>query len=377
MSQPHTFEFDNDEFVVQDPASAQSWVEALSSFIEEFAERNYSTQWQSDREPLRDETLGKIAALVPLAIKEFRGYTDEQRAETTFKSVLQWKLVEEFESDSINDCQIDAMYGADVQQYYDELITAIEGVDGPVADEEEVWEGIKDKIVEKMWEHDDSDIFDWLQNPSIPFSFSPMRNPAPVSGGTMSVDDLMIYTDKFGHGGPSIEIDAMAQLLRLDLRSLMPLLQVDYKDDEKIRSWMTHSIKIESDLPSVVSKEQFHELMDNCSSSYVYPEWVGCLELREICSLDPCKPLKLTGGMIAFMDFVNGAGHAIEMSSDTFLIVHPDQSLAEEPGRYTLNEITGDRPDASVHNCDVQELKAKHRESLIPQKSHREELSFG
>ena len=186
----------------------------------------------------------------------------------------------------------------------------------------------------------------------------------------------MIYTENFGSYGPCLEIDAMAKLLRMNLRMLMPLLQIDYKDSEKIRLWVKHSIDIDKDLPPVINRDQFKDLLDNCGSTYAYPEWVGCLDLEEISKLDPLKPMKLTQGVIAFLDIGNGAGHTVDMSDDAFLIVYPDQSLSPERGRYSLYEIMGDRPSATVKNCDVELLKEEYRESLRPKKMDVESLDF-
>lgn len=377
MSQPHTFEFDGDEYTVQDPSNGSSWVEALGPFIDRFAEEHCTTQWQADRDGVSDDSLRKIAEIIPDAIREYRALSEADREKTTFANTLIWKLTEAFEEDfGHGDVQSDAMYSAGIQQYFDELWEAIEAVDGPVADEDEVWEFVKQAIVDKMWEHDDSTILDWLGNPAVPLSFSPECNPAAVDGRSHSVDDLMIYTENFGSYGPCLEIDAMAKLLRMNLRMLMPLLQIDYKDSEKIRLWVKHSIDIDKDLPPVINRDQFKDLLDNCGSTYAYPEWVGCLDLEEISKLDPLKPMKLTQGVIAFLDIGNGAGHTVDMSDDAFLIVYPDQSLSPERGRYSLYEIMGDRPSATVKNCDVELLKEEYRESLRPKKMDVESLDF-
>jgi hypothetical protein len=228
-----------------------------------------------------------------------------------------------------------------------------------------------------MWELDDSNIFDWLDNPSIPMSFSPMHNPIPDSGGSHSVDDLMLHTENFGEHGPCIEIDALAKLLRQSLRSLMPIMKIDYKDDEKIRAWMKHSIEIESDLPPVISREQLQELLENCSSSYVFPEWIGCLNLNDIAALDPSRPMQLKGGVIAFLDVVNGAGHTVDLNAQAFLIMQPDQCISREPGRYTLETITGECPGATIKNCDVEQLRMDYRQSKVVKIDSSSECSHG
>lgn len=376
MSQPHTFEFDGDEYTVQDPSSRDSWIEALKSFIDDFAEKHYTTMWQADRDGLSDDTLKKVADVIPEAMKYHRSLSEEQRSETTFEGTLTWMLYDAFENQSQQYDQVDAMHEASIQDYFDELLDAMQAVGGPVADEDDVWEGVKEAIADKMGEHDDSTILDWLDNPAVPLSFSPVHNPAAADNRTHSVDDLMIYTEKFGGYGPCLEIDAMAKLLRMNLRTLMPLLQIDYKDSEKIRMWINHTLDIDTDLPPVVTKEQFQELLENCCSTYVFPEWIGCLELKEIAKLDPCKPIELTQGVIAFLDIVNGSGHSIDMDGDKFLIVYPDQSLSPERGSYSLHNITGERPSATVKNCDVESLKEEYRESLKPKKRDVDGLDF-
>lgn len=364
MSQPHVFVFNNDEYTVADPSSSDSWLEALQPFIDDFASEHYTTQWQGDRNGLGDKELQKVAEAVPRAIQEFRALTVEQRANTTFRNTLGWVLTEAFEDSDCIDCQSEALHQSGFYQLHEDLLDILAEVDGPVADDEEIWEAIRNAVEEKMSELDDSEIFDMLGNPNIPLSFSPMYRAMHQSGRAYDLDDLLLYPESFGQHGPCAEIDGLAKLLRMSLRVLMPLMKIDYKDDDNIRAWMKHKFDIEADLPPVITKDQLVDLLDNCGSNYVYPEWIGCLGLDELSRLDPSKPMKLTQGVIAFMDVVNGAGHTVELDDKAFVIVQPDQCLSEEPGRYTLYEITGDRPDATIKNCDVEALKAEHREFL-------------
>lgn len=371
MSQPHAFEFNNDEYTVTDPASSESWVEALRPFIDKFAEDHYATQWQFDRDGLSDKDLRKVAEAVPRAMQEFRALTDEQRASTNFRKTLGWVLTEAFEDSHGDDCQSEALHHAGFYRLHEELLDVLAEVEGPVADDEEIWEALRDAVTQKMWDLDDSEIFDMIGNPEIPLSFSPMYRSMHQSGRAYDLDDLLLYPESFGQDGPSAEIDALAKLLRINLRALMPLMKIDYKDDDKIRAWMKHTFEIEADLPPVITKNQLEDLLENCGSNYIYPEWIGCLELNELSRLDPCKPMKLTQGVIAFLDVVNGAGHFVELDDKAFVIVQPDQCLSEEPGRYSLHEITGDRPEATIKNCDVNAIKAKYREFLSI-KTHRD-----
>jgi len=364
MSQPHFFEFNNDEYTVADPADSDSWVEALRPFINEFASEHYATRWQGDRDGLGTKDLQKVAEAVPRAMQEFRALTDEQRATTTFRDTLGSVLTEAFEDSDGDDCQWDALHEAGFYHFQEELMDVLAEVEGPVAGDEEIWDALRDAVTEKMWELDDSEIFDMVGNPEIPLSFSPLYRATHKPGRAYDLDDLLLYPESFGQHGPSVEIDGLAKLLRMNLRALMPLMKIDYKDDDKIRAWMKHTFEVEADLPPVITKDQLEDLLENCGSNYVYPEWIGCLGLDELSRLDPCKPMKLTQGVIGFMDVVNGAGHFVELDDKAFVIVQPDQCLSEEPGRYSLYEITGDRPDATIKNCDVEAIKAEYREFL-------------
>jgi hypothetical protein len=359
MSESYAFEFNGEEYSVTDPTDSASWVEALKTFIDEFAEENSVNRWESQRDCLSDETLEKIAGAVPLAFAEYRGLTDAQRETRTFSSILEWKLSEIFESDD-NECYSDALYqGGNLNQLSDEFEDVLASLDAPVGDSEEIWQQIGYAIENKIAELDDSTIFDWLGDAEIPLTFNPMMSS--VDPKALDRDSLRLNSEFFERG-PCTEIDSILKLIRMPVEQLLPLLDIDYKDNEGIRAWLDHEVSLDEELPPLLDGEELTELTDNLGRYYVYPHWIGRISLNQLARINPSQDLKLTAGAIAFLNNVDGSGEYHPLNDDQFVVLKPGQTLEPEVG-YTMQKIFDSRPpESNIANCSLIEIQAKIRE---------------
>lgn len=359
MSESYAFEFNGEEYSVKDPTDTDSWVEALRSFIKEFAENHSVNRWEPQRDCLSDETLEKIAGVVPLAFAEYRGLTDDQREKQTFYSVLQSQLLEAFDSGD-NDCYSDALYqGGDFNGLSDEFEDMLASLDAPVGDSEEIWQQIGYAIEEKIMELDDSTIFDWLGDAEIPLTFNPMMSS--VDPKALDRDSLRLNGDFF-EGDPCKEIDGVLKLIRMPVDKLLPLLAIDYKDNEGIRAWLDHEVALDEELPPLLDGDELTALTNNIGGYYVYPHWIGRISLNQLAKINPTQDLKLTAGAIAFLNNLNGSGDYHPLNDDQFVVVRPSQTLEPEVG-YTLQKIFDSRPpESNIANCSLVEIQAKIRE---------------
>jgi hypothetical protein len=373
MSEPFDFEFNNEEYSVKDPTDSVSWVEALRTFIDEFAEDHSATRWEPQRDCLSDETLEKIAGVVSFAFAEYRGLTEAERGTRSFSSILQSQLFEAFEPDD-NDCYSDAKYsGGDFTRLREEFEDMLASFEGPVEDTDEIWDQVGYAIEDKIMELDDSTIFDWLGEAEIPLTFNPMMSS--VDPKALDRESLRLNGDFFERG-PCTEIDGMLKLIRLPVDKLLPLLNIDYKDNEGIRAWLDHEVSLDKELPPLLDGDELTGLTNNIGSYYVYPHWIGRIGLNQLAKIDPTQDLKLTAGAIAFLNNVDGSGDYHPLNDDQFVVVKPSQTLEPEVG-YTMQKIFDSRPpESNIANCSLIEIQAKIREKREQERLAPLEVEF-
>lgn len=331
MTAPLTFELNSFEMTVKSPDITSSWIEGLKPLIDDLASDQPVSMFEPYEE-ISKQTHKDIGEAIYKAMIEYRSGA---QGEHSFKDYLSWMLYDEF-GDKHQDSVWNAYGRQPVDGLYSDLDDVMSDYDGPVADIDEVLEAIHSAVVEKIEENDTSTVLDLFDRFSIRLTFNPHYNPE--AGG---VDDLMLYRSMLETNFDSTEVLSFLRFLRLDRKTVMPLIGLDYKDTDGIRSKLDILKKLNHQLPPVLSAKELSDLFDNVGSSVMYPYWAGEVSFEEIVNCDPKMPIRLKGGVIALMDIINGSGDYTDLPDESVLVIEPDQLPSPEYWSYGLYEVFG------------------------------------
>lgn len=353
---------DNDlEIEVEDPSSPESWVEALSDFMSNAVENCYYNQY----EKIDNLSYELIIRIVNETNKAIEGAKQSSSSEVPFKKTLSEKLFEGMDESGLGE-ELSCDYEYAMQPIYkalsnieEDIERAMEQVDGPVCDCDDVVNLLKDYGEQKVFEKDDSTILDAIGDLKLPFILSPGMKPDSDAG------DTMIHTGNFY--GDSSNIKGLLRLMGVKGRDFLDAYfeEIDF-NDEPTMSFVDEIIDFEPGVEPVIDASELIEMIDN-SSSYARPQWCGTLSINEILRVDFSKDVALTGGTIGLHDFINGAGNINCLDDDKKVILKPEDCLFRDSGYSTIEThgLSLSAYDAEIFNTETPR-KEKGRAPKFP-----------
>jgi len=341
MSNSIEFEIGGDEYIVEDASSLDSWVEGLSSFINEKAQDHYTYAFESHSEhhDLDKHTQRKISEAVSDAFVKFRKNAQDPTDPDQPRDTWEWTVRQAVRQavglenpDGVYFCpQEDALDHSDFSRLKSTLDDIIDDHEGEIVDADDLYNEIFSNVVMKMQELDTSNEMDSYGKPPVKFIFVPGLHP------NSSIDDTTVYLDDLQKIDVESEgFDILMKLTGVDALALMEALNVDHTDTTKIENWVSYSSKqsVGTPLIPISSNNDFNllYLLENAGVNYGTPMWIGELSLNEIIALDPLQDIYLTGGNVGINDWNNGAGWVMDMPSSSFIKIGQTDWLNREYG---------------------------------------------
>ncbi|AXH60274.1 hypothetical protein [Pseudomonas amygdali] len=331
MTTPYEFELNCFDIAIQNPEKVESWIEGLKPVIEQLADENSITQF-TRRDDISADDHKKIGTAFHDAMKNYRGKVEGNRP---FKDYLTWALNDVW-GDEANDWYTDNISLRPVDDLYDELDQIMSECGGPVADIDEVIEQMGYAMEEIIRDNDDSTCLDMFSGHAVRLNFNPFYSP--FEGG---VDDLIFYQKGLANDLEAYDAKSLIDFLRLDKKQVLSMLGLNYKDTDGIRNALDSLRTINHDLPSLVTTDELSTLLDSLGGSCAYPHWYGVVDFDDLFNCDPDKPMRLKGGVIAFLDVINGSGDYVSLPEDRFVVITPGQYPSPKYWSYDCDSIFG------------------------------------
>lgn len=357
MTTPLVVMLNGFEMTIDDPAEIDSWIRGLKPLINDLASDQPFSQYDRWDEISADDQkeLGKA---VYKAMLSYRAGVEGGRP---FKDYVAFAC-----ADRWGDVNSEGLFyhyqKKPVDSLYSDLDEFMAEHEGPVADLDALSEALHEAVEDKIRDNDTSSPLDMFSGHCVRLTFNPFYNPE--KGG---VDDLMLQMSDLkdylnGHEGQSL-----VNFFRLGRNDLIPLLGMDYKDTDGIRSVISTLKQFKHSLPPVITGKALQSLAEENGRSCVYPHWHGEVDFDDLLEMDPKKPLRLKGGVIAFLDIINGAGHYEALPDDSLLVIEPDQLPSPAQWRYDVYDCfdTSREYQATVCEFDTalhleKQAEAKH-----------------
>lgn len=348
------------EITINNPENVDDWVEAVKFFCDDFAQQHYPLRYEPGHYvDLQEDSLKKLAEAVGLAIKEFRGLTDEQVGDSWMKS---WNSILESQIGEVVDEWFEgsdelqaAMSHNNFDEIYQYLDAAMSEIDGPVADLDEVYERLQHYTEEKMMEHDNSTPMDYIRGNAIPLTFTPGLDL--TVGGR---DDAMFYRENPCDPG----VIALLTLLRIPGVAMLEDHEVDYTNRDEMVAW-DKILGVNFNHRPVNDARILKDILEN-ASTYNLPMWRGDVDIKELKSANFREPVVFKGGVVGAIDYINGAGY-MDAVEDYFILDVKDVPSCE--AGYTVQSIfdfTRNSLSATIHSLKSVESKlAKETEIIL------------
>lgn len=369
MTTPYTFELNSFDITVQDPSSTESWVQGLMPLIEDLASDHGVTQFERWND-ISAESEKKVGIALHHAMKNYRNKSEGERP---FENYLMFAINDEWGDESEN-WYIDNISRQPVDDLYGDIEEVMSEYNGPVADIDDVIDQMFYAMEEKITENDDSTCLDMFRGHSISLTFNPFYDPHG-----RDVDSVIFYPSTMAAHLDSSEVKAMVDFLRLDKKQLLSVLGLNYKDTDGIRDVMDELRKIDHDLPPLLTSKDLTSVFDNVGSSYAYPHWHGDIDFDDLLKIDPSKPLRLKGGVIALVDVINGAGDYVSLPQDSVVVISPTQFPSPRYWSYGCQEVFGSSScyEASIKPFNMGIYQAMEIEKKQHRKMGYEDLALG
>jgi len=361
MTTPLNFEFDGEEYTIEDPSNKNSWLVGLQSLMQEFANENYGVQherWDSDFSDEQHKTFGRAVATAMLEYrKELQAANLNETLCTPWENVLAGSLYNALygELGSDYDAHDHGLYSAKFTEIEEAIADAAEDFEAPVCDLEALVDDIRSSIREKMEELDDSTIYDSIGHLSIELMYVP-----GFDHEKHSIDDFDVNPNEFSKRAPSYGHQALLTLTRISIPDLLELTEVDPSDSDLIDAWleMKEAPAVEGDQAPPISREKVLELIENASVSYALPAWFGSIEIKDLKKIDPSKPLEVTGGLIGLIDHLNGAGYVVPVAAVGKVVIQPSDCLDQEYNNSVkkICDLTEKSMKAKIVTQEISEL---------------------
>jgi hypothetical protein len=324
--------FFSDTIEIEDPSNEDQWIEALKPSCDDFAQQHYRLEYYRDRgDELSDDRKQELSEGIIQAIKAFK--EDPRSAGDSWKEAWAEHFMEAVygvTEDMLghdND-QMSALHENNFDELYQSLEEAMEELDCPVADAESIVELLKDYTCEKMQEHDHSGPMDWVGDEMIHFTYTPRKE-----GDSQHNSDLMLESNQLVDG-PDEHLFRLLTLMQVNGSDLIDDFEIDYTDKKALLRWDT-VLDCSFDKGSVFSRNDVAEVLENFGQCGL-PMWIGRVSVNGLLNVNFNEPLQLKGGMVGAHDYINGAGHMLEMGEHV-VILAPSQTLDAETGYKVLD----------------------------------------
>lgn len=368
MTTPLIFEFDGEEYAIEDPSNKTSWLVGLEGLMQEFANDNYGVQherWDDDFSDDQHKTLGRAVATAMLEYrKELQAANLNDTLCTPWENLLSGSLYEALHGElgSDYDAHDHGLYSSKFTEIEEAITEAAEDYESSVCDLDGLVDDIRSCIREKMEELDDSTIYDSIGHLSIKLMYVP-----GFDHKKHSIDDFDVNPNEFSTIAPSQGHQALLTLTRISIPELLELNEVDPSDSGLIDAWldMNEATAVEGAEAPPISSEEVHELIENATVSYALPAWVGSIKIKDLKKIDPSKPLEVTGGVIALIDHLNGAGHVVSVADGSKVVIQPSDFLDKECN-YGVKQIFDLTTRSLEATIATQEVAVRAKPALLP-----------
>lgn len=347
---PITFNYNEEDYEIEDPRSKLSWLNALKPALKEFADNNYAIQYERAYGDLSKEFERKLARAVGMAMiehrkiaaKENENYAENESTDerTTWKQTLEHYISIAVHADLddesslclAQDPQSDVLSETGFWKLRDDIENALYDEGGlDDVDVDNIFYELLNFTENEMLSNDNSDVFDAYGKISLKF----MHVAFPE--GLSSIDDIMFSTMSMNSIRPCTGTESLLKLFRIPCHEFFNELDIDATETAIIDSWIKEFKGDSYELTPLKTPEEVIQIIDDSSSHCMFAMWVGELTLDEILKIDPTKPFELTGGVVGLNDCVNGAYSVVDMGSDSIIVVSTDAIIMNESG-YGVDE---------------------------------------
>lgn len=317
------------ELEIDDPENLDHWKAALTDYCDNYAQNHYSDPFYNDsRGDVSAEFTKALSEAICEAIVNFRQEPIAVRSwKEAWHQSLNCSLLDHLGEYVDEDEHIHQSLSK-FQELYEALDDAMSEIEGPVCCLDQIWETLRDYVIDEMGKRCTSTIFDFVGHSRIELCFKP--GVKPDSHDTeFKVNDLDI-------NGPDKNMLSLLNLYRLPVENLLPHIDIDHTDIPTVKRWYALS-GLTFEHPPLIEPEGLIEITNN-ASGWNHAMWFGRLTLDDIKKVNFLEPVKLEGGVMGLHDSLNGSGYMHE--TEGYVLFGPDDHMDVENG-YGVDNVHG------------------------------------